>query len=747
MGGSVLKNFLLIDGNSIMNRAFYGIMGSKLLTNKDGKYTNAIYGFLNILFKNIENLKPNYICVAFDSKTAANVRKEKYDGYKKSRHGMPEELREQMPEIKELLNKMNIRVVECDDFEGDDILGTVAKKFSNDEITSYILSGDRDLLQLVQSNINIIIPRTKAGKTETDVYNLAKIKDEFGLTPSGLIDLKALMGDSSDEIPGAPGIGPKTANVLLQEFKTIDNLYDELEKNPNNKIFKPKVKLSLIENKDLVYISKDIGTILLNANVPDDISDYKVREWQKKEVLELFKYYDFKKFVERFSSENILVSNDSSNDDFKNEIIENTKFKLFKFDELNIDNKLIYCFDKIDDNSDEKIIKKSIIGMSVIQNDGSIIYIRPTVEELKNLFEDSNIEKIGYDLVEDYVMLKELGICMSNINYDIKVAVYDIDPTSVKHTLSEICMQYFDVDISDFLNNKQTSLFDNIENCESNVKVYLINKLYNITLEKLQSEDEIKLFYDIEIPLITVLGEMQFNGMKCNKDALSSFGNILKDKINELTDNIYKIAGEEFNINSTQQLGTILFDKMGLKHGKKNKKGYSTDVDTLEKIKFENPIIPMILEYRGIAKLNSTYVEGLVNYINSKTGRIHSYFHQTITATGRISSTEPNLQNIPTREELGRQIKKAFIPEDGYVYIDADYSQVELRVLAALSNDEHMISAFMNDEDIHKQVASKVFNVPFSEVSKEQRSKAKAVNFGIVYRYYIFWTFSTIRYY
>ena len=727
-----MKNFLLIDGNSIMNRAFYGIMGSNLLTNKDGKYTNALYGFLNILFKNLEMIKPDYICVAFDSKTGANVRKQKYDGYKKSRHGMPDELREQMPEIKEILEKMNIMVIERSDFEGDDILGSVAKKFSNDEVTSYILSGDRDLFQLIQSNINIIIPRTKNGKTETEIYNLDKIKEEYNLTPSGLIELKALMGDSSDEIPGAPGIGPKTAQVLLDNFKTVDGIYAELETNPDNKIFKPKVKSSLIENKDLVYLSKDIGTIVIDADVPENIEDYLVKKWQNDEVCKLFKYYEFKKFVEKYFSGNDDVVVETNND-LKDEILKCVIQDIIKYEDLKIDNKLIYYFDKEIDDDENKIIKKKIIGLSVIQSDGSAVYVDPTFEQLKTLFEDENIEKIGYDISEDYVMLKELGITMKNIKYDIEVAGYDIDPSNVKHSLADIAMQFLDIDISELLPNNQTSLFEKNDNFESNIKVAIINKIYEVTLKKLSDEAEIKLFNEIEIPLITVLGEMQFNGMKCNKDTLNNFGIELRAKIDELTNKIYDYAGEEFNINSTQQLGSILFDKMGLTPGKKNKKGYSTDVDTLEKIKYENEIIPLILEYRSLTKLNSTYVEGLINCINPRTNRIHSYFHQTITATGRISSTDPNLQNIPAREELGRQIKKAFVPENGYVYIDADYSQVELRVLAALSKDEHMMNAFKNGEDIHKEVASKVFDVPFNEVTKEQRSKAKAVNFGIVY--------------
>lgn len=732
-----MKNLLLIDGNSIMNRAFYGIMGNKMLMTNDGKYTNALYGFLAILFKNIEEINPDYMLIAFDSKTGANTRKRIYDGYKKSRHGMPEELAEQMPEIKEILDAMNIKHLELADFEGDDILGTMAKKFASDDLNAYILSGDRDLFQLVQNNIIIRIPRTKAGKTETESYDEKKIEEEYGLKPVDLIELKALMGDSSDEIPGAKGVGPKTATTLLQKYKTIDKIYEALQ-DENNKDFKPKLRENLIESKDLVYISKELGAIRLDANITGDINEFKVKEWNKEEVVRLFKYYKFNRYLTRFGldSENETeVENTESNEDEINELLNNIVTDK-KLEDIEIEDKLIYYIETEENKESTQIIKKDITGIGIYdEKNNKIIYVKnPSTESLKVLFENEKTEKIGCNLSKDYVLLRQNGIKLKNIKYDIEVAAYDINPSNIKHKIEEIAMQYLELDLAKYIPEKQITLFEtSSNNNEIGIYVYAIKKLYEVTLAKLKEEGTIKLFNEIEIPLITVLGEMQYTGMLVDKNELTQFGVQLKKRLEELTTDIYKFADEEFNINSTQQLGNILFEKLKLPAPKKTKTGYSTDVDTLEKLKNEHEIIPAILEYRTLMKLNSTYVEGLISCINEKTNKVHSYFHQTITATGRISSTDPNLQNIPTHDELGKNIKKAFKPQEGYVYIDADYSQIELRVLAHIANDENMIRAFKNDEDIHREVASKVFNIPFEEVTKEQRSKAKAVNFGIVY--------------
>ena len=729
-----MKKLLLIDGNSIMNRAFYGIMGSKVLTSDDGKYTNALYGFLAIMFKNMEEVNPDYMMIAFDSKTAANVRKQQYSGYKASRHGMPEELAYQMPQIKELLTAMNISYIELPDFEGDDIIGTAAKRFANEETEVYLLSGDRDLFQLIQDNIIMRIPRTKMGKTETEIYDVEKINEEMGLTPTELIDLKALMGDSSDEIPGCPGVGQKTATKLLQTYRTVDKLYEAIENGEADKDVKGKVRENLIANKELVYISKDIGKIKLNANITENVEDFKVKEWNKEEVIKLFKHYRFNRYLQRFGLDGEAVSEEPTvnKEKIEKEIIVEEK----NLEDLKLGNKFIYYLKTSEDNDETKIIKKKIDGIVVYEESSNKnIYVKnPNIDKLKEIFENENIEKIGFKIAEDYVLLRELDIQMQNVGFDIEVAAYDVNPTNIKHKLDEIVMQYLEFDINEFIPDGQTSLFDTETKAnEVGPYIYAIRKLYEILKAELEKNNTIKLFNEIEMPLVTVLGEMQFNGMLCDKTELITFGVVLKDRLQTLTKEIYELAGEEFNINSTQQLGTILFDKLGLPSAKKNKKGYSTDVDTLEKIYDKHDIVPKILEYRSLMKLNSTYVEGLIPYVNPKTGRIHSYFHQTITATGRISSTEPNLQNIPSHDDLGRNIKRAFKPKEGYVYIDADYSQIELRVLSHIAQDENMMNAFKNDEDIHREVASKVFNIPFDEVTKEQRSSAKAVNFGIVY--------------
>ena len=729
-----MKKLLLIDGNSIMNRAFYGIMGSKVLTSDDGKYTNALYGFLAIMFKNMEEVNPDYMMIAFDSKTAANVRKQQYSGYKASRHGMPEELAYQMPQIKELLTAMNISYIELPDFEGDDIIGTAAKRFANEETEVYLLSGDRDLFQLIQDNIIMRIPRTKMGKTETEIYDVEKINEEMGLTPTELIDLKALMGDSSDEIPGCPGVGQKTATKLLQTYRTVDKLYEAIENGEADKDVKGKVRENLIANKELVYISKDIGKIKLNANITENVEDFKVKEWNKEEVIKLFKHYRFNRYLQRFGLDGEAVSEEPTvnKEKIEKEIIVEEK----NLEDLKLGNKFIYYLKTSEDNDETKIIKKKIDGIVVYEESSNKnIYVKnPNIDKLKEIFENENIEKIGFKIAEDYVLLRELDIQMQNVGFDIEVAAYDVNPTNIKHKLDEIVMQYLEFDINEFIPDGQTSLFDTETKAnEVGPYIYAIRKLYETLKAELEKNNTIKLFNEIEMPLVTVLGEMQFNGMLCDKTELITFGVVLKDRLQTLTKEIYELAGEEFNINSTQQLGTILFDKLGLPSAKKNKKGYSTDVDTLEKIYDKHDIVPKILEYRSLMKLNSTYVEGLIPYVNPKTGRIHSYFHQTITATGRISSTEPNLQNIPSHDDLGRNIKRAFKPKEGYVYIDADYSQIELRVLSHIAQDENMMNAFKNDEDIHREVASKVFNIPFEEVTKEQRSSAKAVNFGIVY--------------
>ena len=736
-----MGKLVLVDGNSILNRAFYGIMGSKMLTTKDGTPTNAVYGFLAILFKIIDDIKPEFLVVAFDKK-GPTKRHKMYDGYKANRKGMPDELACQMPIIKDVLRAMNIDIIEKEGYEGDDILGTLSVFGESQGLEVTILSGDRDTFQLATDKVTIRIPRTKMGKTEEEDFDREKVKEVYGIEPKQLIEVKGLQGDTSDNIPGVPGIGEKTALKLIQEYSSIENLYSEIEKGQAPDV-KGKTRERIIENKDLAILSKELGTIDVNSPIEENLEEFKLEEWNNEEVLKLFKELNFNRYIERFHlTEGISEEPEEQEEKFeiKEISIEELKSK--------INQELFYKFSTIEENKDEYIIKNKIDKIYAYFKDENTVYFSNILGKeniLKEIFEDGNIKKYGYKTSTDYLLLKQLGITTKGIVYDAEIAVYDLDPSNMKYKMEDVAYQYLDFSIEEYIKGlgikkeEQINLFE--ENSKSNeyentlnaLNAYLIQNLYEKTIKEIKNLNEIDLFNNIEMPLVEVLAEMQYEGIKIEKDKLESFGVELKQNIDELTKEIYDLSGQEFNINSTKQLGEILFEKLKLPVVKKTKTGYSTDVDVLEKLKSEHPIIEKILEYRSLTKLNSTYVEGLKPYINKVTGRIHSYFHQTITATGRISSTEPNLQNIPTRIELGKRLRKAFVPKEGYVFIDADYSQIELRVLAHISQDENMINAFKHDEDIHKQAASNVFNVPIEEVTKEQRSHAKAVNFGIVY--------------
>ena len=743
-----MKKLVLVDGNSIMNRAFYGIMGSKMLTTKDGKYTNAVYGFLAILFKLIEDKNPEYMAVAFDLK-APTARHKMYEGYKANRHGMPDELKEQMPIIKDVLRAMNIDIIEKEGYEADDILGTLSCYGEKQGLEVTILSGDRDTFQLATDKVTIRIPRTKAGKTETEEYNREKIKRVYGLEPKQLIEVKGLQGDTSDNIPGVPGIGEKTALLLIQKYGSIEKLYNSIEKGKDD--LKGKQREKIANNKELAMLSKTLGTINLKVPIEDTLENLKVEEWDKPKVLELFKELNFNRYIERFG----LKDEEKPKLDLKD---------LFKIEEVKIEelaqilenqDKLIYYIETKQDENPEKIVKEKITSISIYLSDkNKAIYSKIENEEkisyLKEIFEKEEIKKVGINLSRDYILLKQLGIDLNGIFYDVQISAYILNPTENKITIDKLSKDFIELDIDEYLNingaqenkEEQMTLFSNDELQENrvdvnkygtSVKAYAISKIKEVTTKKLNEIGAMELFTKIDMPTVEVLSNMQWNGMYVDEEELNKFGNELKQNIEILTKEIYELAGEEFNINSTKQLGVILFEKMKLPIIKKTKSGYSTDVDVLEKLKREDPIISKILDYRQLMKLNSTYVEGLKPYINPKTKRIHSFFHQTITATGRISSTEPNLQNIPTRFELGKRVRKIFKPAEEKVYIDSDYSQIELRVLAHISQDEHMIEAFKNNEDIHKQAASKVFKTPLDEVTSTQRSNAKAVNFGIVY--------------
>lgn len=719
-----MNKLLLIDGNSIINRAFYGIMGSKMLMTEDGTYTNAVYGFLSILFKELDDIKPEYLVVAFDLK-APTHRHKMYDKYKANRHGMPEELAMQMPILKETLKAMNVCIIEKEGYEADDILGTLAKWGQKEELEVTVLTGDRDSFQLIDKNIKVRIPRTKMGKTETEDYTVEKIEEEYGLEPLDLIEVKGLMGDTSDNIPGVPGVGEKTALNLIKQYKSIDEVYNHIDEQ------KGKLKEKLSENKDLAYLSRTLGTIDINAPIEKDLGAFQVEEWNKPEVLEIFKKLKFNRFIDRFAlQENIgatSFSDSQINTEIEHEkIVDKTKLAELK-QEIQ-ENKAMYYY-----LTEEKFI--------IYSPKTNKCFSIENIQDFKDIFEDKNILKCSYKQKEEFIILWNKGIEAKNLMFDIAIAGYILNSNINKYTIEYLANEYINFDIAEYLSNteetgvEQITLFDNAEEPKEDktyIYAYAIYKLYNVLTQKMKEAGSIDLFNKIEMPLTEVLASMQYEGIYIDKQELLDFGKELQEKIDILTQEIYELTGEEFNINSTKQLGEILFEKLKLTVKKKTKTGYSTDVDVLEKIKYEHPVIEKILEYRQLQKLNSTYVEGLIPYID-ETGRIHSKFHQTVTTTGRISSTDPNLQNIPTRMELGRKLRKVFKPEQGYIFVDADYSQIELRVLAHISEDKNMIEAFCNNEDIHAQAASKVFNIPLEEVTKEERTKAKAVNFGIVY--------------
>ncbi len=741
-----MKKIVLIDGNSILNRAFYGIMGNKMLMTPDGKYTNAVYGFLAILFKVLEDIEPEYLMVTFDLK-APTARHKLYDGYKATRKGMPNELAEQMPILKDILKSMNITIIEKEGYEADDVLGTIAKRAEKESFDVTIVSGDRDTFQLTSNAVKVRIPHTKMGKTETDIFDENTVIEKYGVTPKQLIEVKGLQGDTSDNIPGVPGIGEKTALELVKKYKTIDGIYEAIENGEDD--LKPKAKEKLLENKELAILSRTLGTINLEVPIEEDLEEFKIKEWNSEEVFTKFKELNFNRFIDRF--------NLKSAEGPKQNLAE-----LFEIKTLNTENEIKALLEKIQNQlvfmlgteqvEHEKLIIKKQIKSIYIYIDNTIYEIKFNTNEefisyFKTIFENENIQKYSYRLNETYVLSMQNGICLKGIKFDTEIAAYLLNPNNGKYKLDELANQYLNIDISEYLESvgakqqkeTQMTLFSqdeedvDIEKYQNAIYMYTVAKSAKIMNKKLEEINSLELFENIEMPLIKVLAEMQYEGIYVDKQELVSFGDKLKEEIEVIKQEIYKLAGEEFNINSTQQLGNILFEKLKLPVYKKTKKGYSTDVDILEKLKPEHPIIEKILEYRGFMKLNSTYIEGLIVYINEYTHKIHSYFHQTITATGRISSTEPNLQNIPTRAEQGKQIKKAFKAQEGNIFIDADYSQIELRILAHISNDTNMREAFLNEEDIHKQVASKVFNVPLEEVTKEQRTAAKAVNFGIVY--------------
>lgn len=733
-----MEKLIVIDGNSILNRAFYGIMGSKMLQTADGTYTNAVYGFLNIMFRILEDENPEYLVVAFDVKSPTK-RHEMYSEYKGTRKGMPDELAVQLPIIKKVLEAMNIKVLEKPGYEADDILGTLSDWGDKQGLKVILLTGDRDSFQLAKDNVIIRIPRTKQGKTETEDFDANKVFETYQVTPKQMVEVKGLMGDTSDNIPGVPGIGEKTALNLIQKYKNIDQLYEAIENGDPN--IKGKQKEKLVENKELAYLSRTLGTIDLEAPIEKSLEEFRIETWDKVAVLELFKELRFKRFIEKFQLENSQTEK-KLEDLF--EIVEIPNIEEIS-EKLKSRKELFYYFET---ESDEQafIIKKKIKKMQVYLKPEKKVYsIKFEPKEWQVIFENETILKCGYQQKDDYILLKQVGIKPKNMMFDTRIAMYLLNSGTNLYSLEEVARQHLNLEIEDYEKtdnqeqNVQTSFFDNeLEvkqetNYKNAIYSYIIGEAKSVLEEKLREVNQLELFLNVEMPCVEVLAEMRYTGVFVEREDIEKMSENLKQEIDKMSKEIYELAGQEFNINSPKQLGEILFEKLELPFKKKNKNGYATDVDTLEKLTQEHPIIEKVLYYRQISKLNSTFVEGMLPFINPNTKRIHTTFHQTVAATGRLSSSDPNLQNIPTRTDLGKQIRKLFKAEEGKVFLDADYSQIELRVLAHMSQDEIMIKAFQEHNDIHQICASQVFGVPLEEVTKEMRSHAKAVNFGIVY--------------
>lgn len=717
------KTLVIIDGNSIINRAFYALPE---MSNKEGLKTNAIYGFTNMLLKIIDTYNPTHISVAFDRK-APTFRHIEFKEYKAGRKKMPDELREQFEPLKDLLDKFNIHRLEIDGYEADDIIGTVSKIAEDNGFKVYIVTGDKDAIQLASNKTTTLI--TKKGVGEVEEYDYDSVIERYEMTPTQFIDLKGLMGDKSDNIPGVPGIGEKTGIKLIKEFSSIEGIFDNIDS------IKGSTKKKLEENKELAIMSKKLATIIRDVPVEFNLEELEYGNYNTKDILDVFKYLGFTSLIPRIGSldesedivneANVEISKLEDIDEFINKVKEN--------------NELIIKTVTREGNILDKRIK--YIFLSV---DGKKIYYveENSIHKLEYIFTSNEIKKLGYNLKDDYIALKPYSIKLENIYFDITIAEYLIDSmSSTSYECSAIAMKYLTkkVKTKEELLGKgvkakkyQDLSFEELSSHISQI-IDTVKSVMPIMEENLKESNMDGLLYHVEMPLVEVLADMEYEGVKVDKEKLNELGSQFKEIIKKLESEIYEISGEEFNINSPKQLGVILFEKLGLPVIKKTKTGYSTNAEVLDKLKDQSPIIDKIIEYRQIVKLNSTYVEGLLSIINPIDGRIHSSFNQTITTTGRISSTEPNLQNIPVKLEMGRNIRKVFISDKGCKLVDADYSQVELRVLAHMSQDETMIDAFKHNEDIHTKTASQVFNVSMDEVTSKQRSDAKAVNFGIVY--------------
>ena len=722
-----MKKLVLIDGHSILNRAFYGVPE---LTNSEGLHTNAVYGFLNIMFKILDEEKPDYLTVAFDL-SAPTFRHKMYGGYKGTRKPMPHELVEQVPLIKEALTDMNVCVVTQEGYEADDILGTLAKRAEAEGMIVSVVSGDRDLLQLATDNIKIRIPKTKKGTTEIEDYNTAQVVETYGVTPVEFIDMKALMGDASDNIPGVPGIGEKTAGAIISKYHSIENAYEHVEELTPN-----KAKNNLKEYYEQAQLSKTLATININTPLEYSFENAGLSDMFTKDAYQLFKRLEFKSILPRFEKNVESYNDDELEKSFK--IIEDLSDAEKVFTALGMADS-VGIFMVPDKNNGLFAVALSRTGDS---DDGRTVYI-PVGGFMTAEYLSDRTAELVHVLHENgkkacFINLKEqldfLPIAESDGAEDAALMAYLLNPLKDTYQYDDIARDFLGMLVKSRADIMGKALYEESDKtyiCAC-YNAYTAARAYKVLEQRLEDEDMAGLYENIEKPLVYALKEMESNGILVDKDGLIAYGDMLKEKIAVVEKEVYELAGTQFNINSPKQLGEVLFGQMGLPGGKKTKTGYSTSADVLEKLAPEHPVVGKVLEYRQLTKLNSTYADGLLQYIGED-GRIHGKFNQTITATGRISSTEPNLQNIPIRMELGSRIRQVFIPKPGFVFLDSDYSQIELRILAHMSEDENLIAAYNSDEDIHRITASQVFNTPLNEVTKTQRSNAKAVNFGIVY--------------
>lgn len=680
---------LVVDGNSILNRAFYGI---RPLTTKDGQFTNAIYGFLTMLLKIQEDTSPDAVSIAFDLK-APTFRHKAYDGYKANRKGMPEELHQQLQPLKDLLILLGYTLITKEGFEADDILGTLSKTCRDNGNECVIATGDRDSLQLVNDKVTVRLASTKGGKANAILYDEAKIMEDYGVKPRQLIEIKAIQGDSSDCIPGIPGIGPKGAGDLIQRFNNLDYIYENLDTID----IKNGMRKKLRENKDSAYMSRMLGEIKLDVPIDTDINNYIVNCTKPDEASRMMAKLELFSLIDKFKLKEI----DSTEEKPK----EKKKYSLKENNNIDFGDKELYIYS--DNNG-----KSDLDFLYIIEKD-SITKTTDIDAVLK-----SKNKKYVYSSKELFAYANKNDFNIENLIFDVTLASYLLNPSSSSYDIDKLNGEY------------EVELYDGQEEILCNIASMI--DLCNILQKKIEEYNQSKLLDEIEIPLSNVLAKMENIGFAVDKQGIEDFGKILKENIENLKSEIYNSVGREFNINSPKQLGVALFEDLGLPCKKKTKSGYSTSADVLDSLKDQHPVVGMVLQYRTLSKLNSTYCEGLLKVVGDD-GRIHSSFNQTETRTGRISSTDPNLQNIPVRTELGREMRKFFTARDGWVLVDADYSQIELRVLADISGDTNMINAFKENQDIHSITASQVFQMPLDYVTSEMRSRAKAVNFGIVY--------------